>query len=97
MRQDKRDQCKTMTTAELRAGDAQEFMVIGAGPAGLTAALELVRQELRPLVIEKDGIVGGISRTESYKDFHFDMGGHRLSTAIALDDDFRVFGYELLP
>jgi protoporphyrinogen oxidase len=71
-----------MTSAELHGG-TQQFLVIGAGPAGLTAALELLRHGHLPLVIEKDGIVGGISRTESYKGFHFDMGGHRFYTKSA--------------
>ncbi|MEE9384311.1 MAG: NAD(P)/FAD-dependent oxidoreductase [Nannocystaceae bacterium] len=55
-------------------------IVIGAGPAGLTAAYELIRRGQRPLVIEKLAIVGGIARTESYRGFCFDMGGHRFFT-----------------
>ena len=69
--------------AESHGGDARRFVIIGAGPAGLTAALELLRLGHRPLVLEKDGIVGGIARTESYRDFHFDMGGHRFYTKSA--------------
>jgi len=57
-------------------------VVIGAGPAGLTAARELARQGLAPLVLEKDGIVGGLARTEQYKGFQFDMGGHRFFTKV---------------
>jgi protoporphyrinogen oxidase len=57
-------------------------VVIGAGPAGLTAARELARQGLAPIVLEKDGIVGGLARTERYKGFHFDMGGHRFFTKV---------------
>ncbi len=56
------------------------FTIIGGGPAGLTAAYELTRHGVRPTVLEKDRIVGGISRTEQYKGFHFDMGGHRFFT-----------------
>jgi protoporphyrinogen oxidase len=56
------------------------FTIIGGGPAGLTAAYELTRHGVKPTVLEKDGIVGGISRTEQYKGFHFDMGGHRFFT-----------------
>jgi protoporphyrinogen oxidase len=55
-------------------------VVIGAGPAGLTAAYELTRFDLRPIVLEKSAIVGGLARTESYKGFLFDMGGHRFFT-----------------
>ena len=57
--------------------DAEVF-VIGAGPAGLTAAYCLTKQAQSVIVIERDPIyVGGISRTVSYKDFLFDIGGHR--------------------
>ena len=55
-------------------------IVIGAGPAGLTAAYELAKLNLYPIVIEKSDKVGGLARTESYKGFHFDMGGHRFFT-----------------
>jgi protoporphyrinogen oxidase len=55
-----------------------EVLVIGAGPAGLTAAYCLTKQMPSVAVIEKDPVyVGGISRTVRYKDFLFDIGGHR--------------------
>ena len=55
-----------------------EVLVIGAGPAGLTAAYCLTEQIHSVAVIEKDPVyVGGISRTVRYKDFLFDIGGHR--------------------
>jgi protoporphyrinogen oxidase len=55
-----------------------DVFVIGAGPAGLTAAYCLTKETPSVIVIEKDPIyVGGISRTVSYKDFLFDIGGHR--------------------
>ena len=57
--------------------DAEVF-VIGAGPAGLTAAYCLTKETPSVIVIEKDPVhVGGISRTVSYKGFLFDIGGHR--------------------
>src|SRR3954452_10594304 len=57
--------------------DVQVF-VIGAGPAGLTAAYCLTKEVPSVVVIEKDPTyVGGISRTVRYKDFLFDIGGHR--------------------
>jgi protoporphyrinogen oxidase len=59
---------------------ATKVLVIGAGPAGLTAAYELAKAGEAPLVLEKDRIVGGIARTECYKGFRFDMGGHRFFT-----------------
>ncbi len=57
-------------------------VVIGAGPAGLTAAYELTKHNVQPVVIEKTNLVGGLARTESYKGFHFDMGGHRFFTKV---------------
>jgi protoporphyrinogen oxidase len=60
--------------------DERELIIIGAGPAGLSAAYEAMRHGVRPLVLEKDAIVGGIARTEQYKGYHFDMGGHRFFT-----------------
>lgn len=53
-------------------------IIIGAGPAGLTAALELVRDgRMQPLVLEASDDVGGISRTVEYKGNRMDIGGHR--------------------
>ena len=55
-----------------------DVFVIGAGPAGLTAAYLLTKHGVSTTVIEADPTyVGGISRTASYKDFLFDIGGHR--------------------
>lgn len=59
-----------------------EIVIIGAGPAGLTAAYGLAGGKAAPLVIEKSGAVGGIARTEEYKGFLFDIGGHRFHTDI---------------
>lgn len=46
-----------------------QVVVIGSGPAGLTAAYELVKQGFKPIVLEKADKVGGISRTETYKGY----------------------------
>ena len=53
-------------------------VIIGAGPAGLTAAYELLtRTDIVPLVLEKTDYMGGISRTVNYKGNRIDIGGHR--------------------
>ncbi len=55
-------------------------MVIGAGPAGLTAGYELSRQGVATVVLEKQDRVGGLARTERVDGYYFDMGGHRFFT-----------------
>src|SRR2546430_6648812 len=51
--------------------------IIGAGPAGLTAGYLLSKEAVDVVVLEADPVyVGGISRTGTYKGFHFDIGGH---------------------
>jgi len=60
----------------------KQVVVIGGGPAGLTAGYELTKFDLRPVVLEKQSLVGGLARTESYKGFHFDLGGHRFFTKV---------------
>jgi protoporphyrinogen oxidase len=53
-------------------------VIIGAGPAGLTAAYELLtRTDIKPIVLEKSEYMGGISRTVNYKGNRMDIGGHR--------------------
>ena len=53
-------------------------IIIGAGPAGLTAAYELLsRAAIRPTVLERSDCVGGICRTVNYKGNRIDVGGHR--------------------
>src|SRR5215831_6957708 len=62
--------------------------IIGAGPAGLTAAYLLSKNKVDVVVLEADPVyVGGISRTAKYKGFHFDIGGHRFfSKSKAVED-----------
>ncbi|MDO6433062.1 NAD(P)/FAD-dependent oxidoreductase [Flavitalea sp. BT771] len=56
----------------------KKAIIIGAGPAGLTAAYELLkRTDILPIILEKSGDIGGISRTIDYKGNRMDMGPHR--------------------
>src|ERR1700754_1465537 len=56
----------------------KKAIIIGAGPAGLTAAYELLtRTDIQPIILEKSGEIGGISRTIDYKGNRMDMGPHR--------------------
>lgn len=57
-------------------------VIVGAGPAGLTAAYELIQSGIQLIVLEKSDTVGGISRTEVYKEYRFDIGGHRFYTKV---------------
>jgi protoporphyrinogen oxidase len=57
-------------------------VVIGAGPAGLTAAYQLSKAGRDTLVLEADDIVGGISRTVARDGWRFDIGGHRFFTKV---------------
>jgi len=53
-------------------------IIIGAGPAGLTAAMEFIRNsEIKPIVIEASQSIGGLSRTVTYNGNRMDIGGHR--------------------
>jgi protoporphyrinogen oxidase len=57
---------------------ARKAVIIGAGPAGLTAALEFLRKtDIVPVILEASGEIGGISRTIRYKGNRMDIGGHR--------------------
>jgi protoporphyrinogen oxidase len=74
--------------------DDKKVIIIGGGPAGLTAAYELCKTEVESIVLEKDKVVGGLSRTVNYKGYLFDIGGHRFFTKVkAVDDMWR----EVLP
>lgn len=59
-------------------------VIIGAGPAGLTAAYELSKLGMASTVLEADRQVGGLSRTVNYQGYRFDIGGHRFFTKVPL-------------
>ncbi len=80
-------------------GFAERVIIIGAGPAGLTAAYELVKHGHHPLVVEKDPVyVGGLARTVQYRGFRFDIGGHRFFSKSREIEDLweEVCGKDLL-
>jgi len=69
-------------------------IIFGAGPAGLTAAWELIHNGIPVQVLEaEEAIVGGIARTASYKGFRFDIGGHRFFTKA---DEVKKLWHEIL-
>jgi protoporphyrinogen oxidase len=57
-------------------------VVIGAGPAGLTAAMQLHKAGFSSVVLEKDSVVGGLARTVYHQGYRFDIGGHRFFTKV---------------
>ena len=59
-----------------------EILIIGAGPAGLTAAWEAEKHGVKTLILESDKEVGGISRTVEENGWRFDIGGHRFFTKV---------------
>ncbi len=69
-------------------------LVVGAGPAGLTAAYQLTKAGRRPLVVEADDEVGGISRTVERDGWRFDIGGHRFFTKVP---EVEALWHEILP
>ncbi|MEM7251553.1 MAG: NAD(P)/FAD-dependent oxidoreductase [Pseudomonadota bacterium] len=79
-------------------GTQPAAIIVGAGPAGLTAAYELDRRGRATLVLEKDREIGGISRTVNYKGYCFDIGGHRFFSKVTRVVDFwnEILGDEFL-
>ncbi|KAF0220991.1 MAG: protoporphyrinogen [Geobacteraceae bacterium] len=59
---------------------SRDVVIIGAGPAGLTAAYELTREGIPVVLFEQGTAPGGIARTAEYRGFRFDIGGHRFFT-----------------
>ena len=71
-----RGNCRTLRRT--RTLDRKRAIIVGAGPAGLTAAYELLKRTgVVPLVLERSTYMGGIARTHNYKGNRIDLGGHR--------------------
>jgi protoporphyrinogen oxidase len=81
-------------TTDIDTHATPRVVVIGAGPAGLTAAYELTRRGADTVVLELDDVVGGISRTVVRDGWRFDIGGHRFFTKVKVVDDlwFEILG-----
>ena len=73
-------------SSSLADEEGKKVVIVGAGPAGLTAAYELCKASIPSVIIEKDDVVGGLSRTVNYKGYHFDIGGHRFFTKVEAVD-----------
>ncbi len=69
-------------------------VIIGAGPAGLTAAREFLKHGVTSIVLESDKVVGGISRTVQQNGWRFDIGGHRFFTKVPRIEEV---WHEILP
>ena len=71
-------------------------VIIGAGPAGLTAAYQLLTQseDIQPIILETENFVGGISRTATYNGNRMDIGGHRF---FSKDERVTKLWTEMLP
>ncbi|HEV8297196.1 MAG TPA: NAD(P)-binding protein, partial [Acidimicrobiales bacterium] len=74
--------------AEQHSEDAYVPVVIGAGPAGLTAAYQLHKSGIPSTILEADDVVGGISRTAERDGWRFDIGGHRFFTKVRPVEEF---------
>ena len=87
--------CNELPTSRRDSVTSGTAIIIGAGPAGLTAAIELQRQTgIKPIVIEASDYVGGISRTVRYKGNRMDIGGHRF---FSKSDRVMQWWLELMP
>ena len=79
--------------------ERQHVVIMGAGPAGLTAAYELLKHDIPITVLEKDpSYVGGLARTVEHKGYRFDIGGHRFFSKNQEVEDLwtEILGTEML-
>lgn len=73
----------------------KKAVIIGAGPAGLTAAFELLKSgNIQPIIIEQSSEIGGLAKTINYKGNRIDIGGHRF---FSKDDSIIKWWLEILP
>jgi protoporphyrinogen oxidase len=84
-----------MSASEIQnqKSEIRNVIIIGGGPAGLTAAYELAKAGIRPIVLEMGPRVGGIARTEVFDGYRMDIGGHRFFTKVP---EVEAFWYEVL-
>ena len=83
----------------MKAGEnGSGVVILGAGPAGLTAAYELSNLGIPCVVLERDTVVGGLARTVEHNGFRFDIGGHRFYTKLSLVQQIwrEILGEDLL-
>ena len=81
-------------TASTDAGAPGRIVIIGGGPAGLSAAFELMKGGRTSTILESTDMVGGISRTVERDGWRFDLGGHRFFTKVQPVEDL---WHEILP
>ncbi len=77
-----------------KPASADDVVIVGAGPAGLTAAYQLAKAGKPATVLEADSVVGGISRSAERDGWRFDIGGHRFFTKVGAVEDL---WHEILP
>ena len=84
--------------ARVNSHAALNPVILGAGPAGLTAAYMLSKHGIRSVILEKSNMVGGHARTEVHDGYRFDIGGHRFFSKIEVVNDIwnEVLGEEFL-
>ena len=74
----------------------KEVVIIGAGPAGLTAAYELLKKskEYNVTILEESNVIGGISRTVNHNGNRMDIGGHRF---FSKDEEIMKWWTDMMP